>query len=243
MLNIVKVSSDEQFNEVGAGMIAGLLQSNPRAILGLATGSTPVGVYSHLIELYQQGLVSFAQAQSFNLDEYIGLAADHPESYRRFMNDKLFNHVDIDLKNTHVPDGTAADPEKAALEYTRMLEDAGQVDLQILGIGHNGHIGFNEPADELQANTHVVELKKVTREANARFFNSIDEVPTHAMTMGIASILKSRQILLMARGASKADILARALTGPLTTQCPASLLQTHPNVVVLVDQAAGGRLS
>lgn len=239
MLNIVKVSSDEQFNEVGAGIIAGLLQSNPRAILGLATGSTPVGVYSHLIELYKQGLVSFAQAQSFNLDEYIGLAADHPESYRRFMNDKLFNHVDIDLRNTHVPDGTAADPE----EYTRMLEDAGQVDLQILGIGHNGHIGFNEPADELQANTHVVELKKDTRAANARFFNSIDEVPTHAMTMGIASILKSRQILLMARGASKADILARALTGPLTTQCPASLLQTHPNVVVLVDQAAGGQLS
>ncbi|WP_433943941.1 glucosamine-6-phosphate deaminase [Paenibacillus sp. SN-8-1] len=243
MLNIIKVSNDQQFNEVGAGIIAGLLQSNPRAILGLATGSTPVGVYSHLIELYKQGLVSFAKAQSFNLDEYIGLAADHPESYRRFMNEKLFNHVDIDLMNTHVPDGTAADPEKAAQEYTRMLEDAGQVDLQLLGIGHNGHIGFNEPADELQANTHVVELKKDTRAANARFFNSIDEVPTHAMTMGIASILKSRQILLMARGASKADILARALTGPLTTQCPATLLQTHPNVVVLVDEAAGGRLS
>lgn len=242
MLNIIKVSSDQQFNEVGAGMIAGLLQSNPRATLGLATGSTPVGVYSHLINLYRQGLVSFAQAQSFNLDEYIGLSAEHPESYRHFMNEKLFNHVDMDLKNAHIPDGTAADPEKAALEYTRMLEDAGQMDLQILGIGHNGHIGFNEPADELHANTHVVELKKGTREANARFFNSIDEVPTHAMTMGIGSILKSRQILLMAKGASKAEILERALKGPLTTQCPASLLQTHPNVVVLVDQAAGGRL-
>ncbi|RUT29169.1 glucosamine-6-phosphate deaminase [Paenibacillus zeisoli] len=242
MLNIVKVSSDEQFNQVGAGMIASLLQSNPRAILGLATGSTPVGVYSHLIELYQQGLVSFAQARSFNLDEYIGLSAEHPESYRHFMNEKLFNHVDMDLKNAHIPDGTAADPEKAALEYTRMLENAGQVDLQILGIGHNGHIGFNEPADELHAHTHVVELKERTREANARFFNSIDEVPTHAITMGIGSILKSRQILLMARGASKAEILERALTGPLTTQCPASLIQTHSNVVVLVDQAAGGRL-
>ncbi|USB32465.1 glucosamine-6-phosphate deaminase [Paenibacillus sp. YPG26] len=243
MLNIVKVSSDEQFNEVGAGLVAGLLQSNPRAILGLATGSTPVGVYSQLIELFQKGLISFAQTRSFNLDEYIGLAPDHPESYRRFMNEKLFNHIDIDMRNTHVPDGTAADPEQAALEYTRMLDEAGQIDLQLLGIGHNGHIGFNEPADELQAHTHVVELKKDTRAANARFFNSVDEVPTHAMTMGIGSILKSRQILLMAKGASKADILKRALTGPLTTQCPASLLQTHPNVVILVDQAAGGRLS
>ncbi|GIP24129.1 glucosamine-6-phosphate deaminase [Paenibacillus sp. J22TS3] len=242
MLNIIKVSNEEQFNEVGAGIIAGLLQTNPRAILGLATGSTPVGVYAHLIELYKKGLVSFAQATSYNLDEYIGLASDHPESYRRFMNEKLFNHVDIDLRNTYVPDGTASNPEQAAQEYTRMLDAAGRIDLQFLGIGHNGHIGFNEPADELHATTHVVALKEDTRQANARFFNSIDEVPTHAMTMGIASILKSKQILLMAKGESKAEVLARALTGPLTTQCPASLLQTHPNVVIVVDQAAGGML-
>lgn len=242
MLNIIKVSNDQQFDEVGAGIIATLLQSNPRAVLGLATGSTPVGVYAHLIELHKQGVVSFSEATSYNLDEYIGLDSDHPESYRRFMNEKLFNHVDINLSKTYVPDGTASDPEQAAKDYSRMLDEAGRIDLQILGIGHNGHIGFNEPADELHANTHVVELKEDTRQANARFFNSIDEVPTHAMTMGIGSILKAKQILLMAKGESKAEILARALTGPLSTQCPASLLQTHPNVIVVVDQAAGGLL-
>ncbi|MBP2002152.1 glucosamine-6-phosphate deaminase [Paenibacillus shirakamiensis] len=239
MLNIIRVTSDEQFNEVGASIIASLLQTNPRANLGLATGSTPVGVYNKLVELYKEGSVSFAQAHSYNLDEYIGLPSDHPESYRRFMNDKLFNHVDINLENTHVPSGSKEHPEQAAKEYNQLLDAAGQIDLQILGLGHNGHIGFNEPATELHAATHVVELEEDTRQANARFFDHIDQVPTHAVTMGMGSILKSKQIVLLAKGESKAEILARALMGPLTTQCPASMLQTHPNVVVIVDQAAG----
>lgn len=240
MLNIIKVKDEQLFNETGAGLIASLLQSNPRAILGLATGSTPVGVYQRLIELHREGVVSFKQASSYNLDEYIGLAEDHPESYRRFMNEKLFNHIDILPENTHVPSGIAEDPAKAAADYNRLLETAGQIDLQLLGLGHNGHIGFNEPSSELQGPTHIVELDARTRQANARFFASIDEVPTHAITMGIGSILQAKQILLMAKGEDKAEIVARALKGPITTQCPASFLQTHPNVVVVLDQAAGG---
>ncbi|MGG1611819.1 glucosamine-6-phosphate deaminase [Paenibacillus phoenicis] len=239
MLNIIKTNSEQQFNETGAGIIASLLQSNPRAILGLATGSTPVGVYEKLIELYKKGSVSFKQASSYNLDEYIGLPADHPESYRRFMDEKLFNHIDILPENTHVPEGNAPDPEQAAKDYAKLLDQAGQIDLQLLGLGHNGHIGFNEPADELTGPPHVVKLQERTRLANARFFNSIEEVPTHALTMGIGSILQAKQILLMAKGEDKAEIIAKALKGPITTQCPASLLQTHPNVVVVVDQAAG----
>lgn len=239
MLNIIKVNNEQQFNETGANLIASLLQINPRANLGLATGSTPVGVYKRLIELYNEGLVSFKDAQSYNLDEYIGLPDNHPESYRRFMNEKLFDHIDIQKQNTHVPSGNAENLEQAADDYNRLLEDAGLIDLQLLGLGHNGHIGFNEPAEELQGPTHIVTLDEVTRNANARFFNSIDEVPTHAITMGIGSILKAKQILLMAKGADKAEILATALKGPLTTKCPASFLQTHANVVVLVDQAAG----
>ncbi|WP_339817237.1 glucosamine-6-phosphate deaminase [Paenibacillus sp. FSL R7-0216] len=239
MLNIIKTNSEQQFKETGAGIIASLLQSNPRAILGLATGSTPVGVYEKLIELYKEGSVSFKQASSYNLDEYIGLPAGHPESYRRFMDEKLFNHIDILSENTHVPSGAAADPEQAAKDYTKLLDEVGQIDLQLLGLGHNGHIGFNEPGEELTGPPHVVKLEERTRLANARFFSSIDEVPTHALTMGIGSILQAKQILLMAKGEDKAEVIAKALKGPITTQCPASLLQTHSNVVVVVDQAAG----
>ncbi|MBU5674089.1 glucosamine-6-phosphate deaminase [Paenibacillus brevis] len=239
MINIIKVNSEQQFNETGAGIIASLLQSNPRAILGLATGGTPVGVYQKLVELYREGVVSFKQASSYNLDEYVGLPENHPESYRRFMNEKLFDHIDIPIENTHVPSG---DSEKAAEEYTRLLEKAGQIDLQLLGVGHNGHIGFNEPSENLHGPTHIVELDELTRQANARYFPSIEEVPTHAVTMGIGTILQAKQILLMAKGADKAEIVAKALKGPITTQCPASLLQTHANVVVVLDQAAGGLL-
>ncbi|WP_138495943.1 glucosamine-6-phosphate deaminase [Paenibacillus pinistramenti] len=239
MPNIIKAQSEEQFNDIGAGIIASLLQSNPKALLGLATGSSPVGVYGRLVELYKEGSVSFAQAQSYNLDEYVGLPVDHPESYRTFMNEKLFNHVDILAENTHVPLGASPDPAQAAAGYTELLRQAGRIDLQILGVGLNGHIGFNEPGDELQGFTHVVTLDESTRKANARFFSSIEEVPKQAITMGIASILQAKQILLLVRGGEKAEIIARAMQGPVTTKVPASLLQTHPNVIVLADQEAG----
>ncbi|WP_145335390.1 glucosamine-6-phosphate deaminase [Paenibacillus xylanexedens] len=238
-MNIRIFEHEEDLNATGAGLIASLLQTKPRAVLGLATGSSPVGVYKQLITLYQKGLVSFAQASSFNLDEYVGLPTEHRESYRSFMNEQLFNHIDIDLSRTNVPNGEAVDLEEECAGYERRLEDRGPVDLQLLGIGHNGHIGFNEPGTELTGRTHVVDLKEETRKANARFFDSIDEVPAQAITMGVGSILKAKQILLIARGEEKAEIIREAFMGPITTSCPASLLQCHPNVVVLLDRAAG----
>ncbi|MEK4107493.1 glucosamine-6-phosphate deaminase [Paenibacillus sp. FSL R10-2791] len=238
-MNILKFHSDEDFVQTGANLIASLLQSNPKAVLGLATGSSPVGVYAKLVEMHQKGLVSFSKATSFNLDEYIGLPVDHPQSYRSFMNEQLFNHIDIDPGQTHIPNGNAADMEAECLAYDKMLEENGPVDLQILGIGSNGHIGFNEPDANLSSKTHVVDLLDDTREANARFFDSLDEVPRQAITMGIGGILKARQILLLVRGAGKAEAIRNAVEGPITTQCPASLLQSHPNVIVLVDEGVG----
>jgi len=238
-MNIYKLQNEEDFVQTGANLIVSLLQSNPKAVLGLATGSSPVGVYARVVEMYQKGLVSFAKASSYNLDEYVGLPADHPQSYRSFMNEHLFNHVDIDLDRTHVPNGNAEDLEAECRAYDRMLEENGPVDLQILGIGSNGHIGFNEPDASLSSGTHVVDLLEETREANARFFPTIDDVPRQAVTMGIASILKAKQIVLLVRGEEKAEAIKNAIKGPITTQCPASLLQSHPNVVVLMDEGAG----
>lgn len=238
-MNIYTFRDEEQFVQTGANLISSLIHTNPRAKLGLATGSTPVGLYAKLIEMNRQGLVSFAQTTTYNLDEYVGLPENHPESYRTFMNEKFFNHVDIQIERTHVPNGNAADPEAECLNYDKMLEEFGPVDLQLLGLGHNGHIGFNEPGQALSGGTHVVELQEKTRNANARFFPTLDDVPTHAITMGVATILKARQILLLVRGEDKAEIVHRALKGPITTECPASLLQCHPNVVVLLDQGAG----
>lgn len=238
-MNIRIFENEEDLNATGAGLIASLLQTKPRAVLGLATGSSPVGIYKQLITLYQKGLVSFSQASSFNLDEYVGLPTEHHESYRSFMNEQLFKHIDIDIARTQVPDGQAADLEQECNSYEQRLDDRGPVDLQLLGIGHNGHIGFNEPGTELTGRTHVVDLKDETRKANARFFDSIDEVPAQAITMGVGTILKAKQILLIARGEEKAEIIREAFMGPITTACPASLLQCHPNVVVLLDRAAG----
>lgn len=238
-MNIRIFENEEDLNTTGAGLIASLLQTKPRAVLGLATGSSPVGIYKQLIAMYQKGLVSFAQASSFNLDEYVGLPTEHRESYRSFMNEQLFHHIDMDLSRTNVPNGEAADLAEECAGYERRLEDRGPVDLQLLGIGHNGHIGFNEPGTALTGRTHVVDLKEETRKANARFFDSIDEVPAQAITMGVGSILKAKQILLIARGEEKAEIIREAFMGPITTSCPASLLQCHPNVVVLLDRAAG----
>lgn len=238
-MNIFKLNNNEDFVQTGANLIVSLLQSNPKSVLGLATGSSPVGVYARVVDMYQKGLVSFSKASTYNLDEYVGLPADHPQSYRSFMNEHLFQHIDIPLSRTHVPNGNAEDLEAECLAYDKMLEDNGPVDLQILGIGSNGHIGFNEPDASLSSGTHVVDLLDETIQANARFFPSQAEVPRQAITMGIASILKAKQIVLLVRGEEKADALKNALEGPITTQCPASLLQSHPNVVVLLDEGAG----
>ncbi|WP_151736635.1 glucosamine-6-phosphate deaminase [Paenibacillus tengchongensis] len=237
-MNVLTFHNDEDFAQTGANLIASLLQANPKAVLGLATGSSPLGVYGKLAEMHRKGMVSFAKATTFNLDEYVGLPADHPQSYRSFMNENLFRHIDIDLSRTNVPRGDADDLAAECRAYDRMLDEEGPVDLQLLGIGSNGHIGFNEPDASLTSGTHVVQLLPETREANARFFGDPQEVPRQAVTMGIGGILKARQIVLLVRGEAKAEAVKNALQGPITTQCPASLLQSHPNVVVLLDEGA-----
>jgi glucosamine-6-phosphate deaminase len=208
-------------------------------VLGLATGGTPVGIYKELVKAHKKGHVSFKKATTFNLDEYVGVPEDHPESYHTYMKQHFFDHIDLPADHANLPDGNAANLEEECLRYNRELEKAKQIDLQLLGIGHNGHIGFNEPDHALVSGTHVVKLKPETRTANARYFASIDEVPTHALTMGVGTILKAKSILLVVRGADKADIIHRALTGPIQTELPATLLQTHPNLVVLLDADAG----
>ena len=240
-MNVWIYDSEEQLNEAGAGILSGLIRTNPRAVLGLATGGTPVGIYRKLASDYRRGMLSFAGVTTFNLDEYAGLPADHVQSYRTYMREHLFRHVDLPERQAHIPDGNAGDAEEECRRYDRLIEQAGQLDLQLLGIGHNGHIGFNEPAPGLVQGTHVVDLAEETRRANARFFDSFDQVPGQALTMGVGTILRAKSILLVAKGADKADIVQRALHGPITTECPASLLQTHPRLIVLLDRAAAGK--
>jgi glucosamine-6-phosphate deaminase len=192
-----------QMSRRAASVIAAQVASKPDCVLGLATGSSPVGAYENLVKWNKDGIISFAEVRSVNLDEYIGLSPEHEQSYRFFMQDNLFNHVDIKPENTNVPNGLAADPEQAAADYEKIIADLGGVDLQLLGMGHNGHIAFNEPCDEFIMDTHVVELTESTIKANARFFASMDEVPRKAMTMGIRSIMKARKILVVVAGADK----------------------------------------
>lgn len=238
-MNVLTFKTNEELNEAGAGIIAGLIHTNPRAVLGLATGGTPIGIYEELVKAYRKGVISFRQTTTFNLDEYVGLPEEHPESYHNYMDRHLFRHIDLPREQAHIPDGNAPDLQAECARYNKLLEDAKQIDLQLLGIGHNGHIGFNEPDHALVSGTHIVALREETRRANARFFPSIDDVPTHALTMGVGTILKAKTIVLVVRGADKAEIVHQALTGPIRTEIPASLLQTHPNLVVLLDSAAG----
>ncbi|MDG0810828.1 glucosamine-6-phosphate deaminase [Cohnella rhizosphaerae] len=242
-MNVLVFDDNEKLNEAGANIIVSLVQTNPRAVLGLATGGTPVGIYEQVVRMYKQGLVSFRNATSYNLDEYVGLPEDHPESYHTYMRRHLFDHIDLPADSAHLPNGNATDPDAECAAYDEMIERSGQIDLQLLGIGHNGHIGFNEPDTDLVRGTHVVTLAEETRKANARYFDAIDDVPKQAITMGIGSILKAKTILLVVRGADKAEIAKRALTGPITTDVPASLLQTHPRLTVLLDRAAARHLS
>jgi len=242
-MNIMIFDSEEKLNEAAANIIIGQIQSIPRAVLGLATGGTPVGIYKEIVKDFQRGMVSFKNVTTFNLDEYVNIPVDHPESYHSYMNANLFAHIDLPESQRHIPDGNAADLDAECSRYDEAIELSGQIDLQLLGLGHNGHIGFNEPAESLVKGTHIVELAEKTLQANARFFDSIDDVPKHALTMGVGTILKAKKILLVVKGADKADIISRALQGPITTDVPASLLQTHPHLIVLLDTAAAGKLA
>lgn len=233
----------EKMSRAAADVISALVAENPSCVLGLATGSTPIGLYADLVEDFKAGKISFADVDTYNLDEYRGLSGDHDQSYRYFMNDNLFDHVDIDKARTHVPDGACADAEAACTAYEEAIETAGGVDLQLLGLGHNGHIGFNEPCDEFPKATHCVQLTESTINANSRLFDSVDEVPREAYTMGIGTIMKARAILVVANGEGKADIVKRAFFGPVTPEVPASILQFHPNVTVIVDKEAGKEIA
>ncbi len=237
----VIINSQEQSNELVAMEYVKLLKDKPASVLGLATGSTPLGLYSKLIEHYKNGAVSFKDVKTFNLDEYIGLSSEHEQSYRYFMNKNLFEHIDIDLKNTNVPSGLGAD-EKACEDYERSLIEAGEMDIQLLGLGTNGHIGFNEPLTPFDSVTRIVKLADATREANKRFFSSIDEVPTHAITMGISSIMRARKIILMVFGAAKAEVVKQVVMGKPTIAVPGSLLQLHNNLDIYLDFEAASRL-
>ena len=236
------VGSKEEVTRKAAQRYVELLGRKPEAVLGLATGSTPLGLYAELARLCAAGEVSFAEAKSFNLDEYVGLDGTNDQSYRYFMDKNLFEHIDIKPENTHVPSGFVKSDEEAE-QYDAEIAAAGGIDLQLLGIGHNGHIGFNEPLTPFTSLTHIVKLTERTREANRRFFSSMDEVPTHAVTMGIHTVMLAKSIILMAFGEDKAEIIKQTVQGRPEIAVPASLLQLHEDVEVYLDEAAASLLS
>ncbi len=225
-----------------ANIISAQVIHKPNCVLGLATGSTPIGTYQQLIKWYEKGDLSFAEARSVNLDEYWGLASTHPQSYRYFMQTNLFDHIDIKVENTNVPNGMSTDAQAECERYNQIIRSLGGIDLQLLGMGHNGHIGFNEPGPSFELETHMVDLAQSTIQANARFFSSMDEVPKHALTMGIKNIMQARRILVIVSGEDKADIVLRAFCGPVTPEVPASILQLHSNVTLVGDRAALSKL-
>lgn len=237
-MTIYEAKDYNELSRKSANIIAAQVILKPSAVLGLATGSTPVGTYKQLIEMNKSGDLDFSKVTSVNLDEYKGLSGDHDQSYRYFMNTNLFNHVNIREDYTYVPNGLEADGEKECARYDEVIRSVGGVDLQLLGIGGNGHIGFNEPDSVFVKGTHMVTLTEETRQANARFFSSIDEVPTHAYTMGIQNIMSARKILLLANGESKAKALYDSFFGPITPAVPASILQLHSDVTVIADGPA-----
>ena len=224
----------EDMSRRAADLIAAQLVVDPTSTLGLATGSTPIGLYADLVEDFQNDRISFEQVTTFNLDEYRGLDPEHEQSYRYFMNDNLFDHVNIDKANTHVPNGHADDLEEEAVRYESFIQSLGGIDLQLLGIGHNGHIGFNEPTDNFPATVHTVQLTESTINANSRLFERREDVPTQAITMGIGTIMKAKKILLIA-GPDKAEIVEKACFGKVTPEVPASVLQLHPDVTVILS--------
>ena len=240
---LIHVYKDAQ--EVGkaaAMIVASEILKKEDCVLGLATGSTPIPTYKEMARMNKEGLIDFSKVRSYNLDEYIGLAPDHICSYRRFMNEQLFDHINIDKANTHVPCGIGEDHEADAKAYDAAVEAAGGIDLQILGIGHDGHIGFNEPGDEFVSSTNIVTLTDMTIDANTRFFEKRDDVPRQAITLGNRNIMAAKRIILLATGKDKAPAIAAAIKGNITPKMPASLLQVHPNVQFLLDEAAASLL-
>lgn len=237
-MRIYKAKDYEEMSRKAANVISAQVIMKPNCVLGLATGSTPEGMYAHLAKRYEEGDLDFSEVKSVNLDEYRGMTRDNDQSYYYFMHKHLFDHVNIDPANTYLPNGMAEDPDEECVRYEKQISSLGGVDLQLLGMGHNGHIGFNEPGDTFTTMTNCVDLQESTIEANKRFFASADDVPKQAYSMGIGTIMRAKKILLMVSGADKAETLAKALCGPVTPLVPASILQLHGDVTVVADEAA-----
>ena len=232
----------EEMSRIAANVLSAQVTMKPDCVLGLATGSTPIGTYKVLIDRCAKGDLDFSKVKSINLDEYVGLSGEHDQSYRYFMNNNLFNHINIDKANTNVPNGLAEDVDAECERYNNVISTLGPIDIQVLGMGHNGHIGFNEPDDHFPLLTHKVDLAQSTIDANARFFASADEVPRQALTMGIQTIMQAKKVLVVVSGKDKAEIVKKAFTGPVTPQVPASILQMHADVILVADEAAASLL-
>lgn len=241
-MNILVYKNSEQIAKAAAAIFAAQTLEKPDSVLGLATGSTPINTYLQLIDLYKAGVLDFSKVKTFNLDEYVGLDKSHNQSYYSFMYENLFNHINISEENVHILNGIADDLDEECENYEQLIENAGGIDLQILGVGNNGHIAFNEPSDSFAQSTHIVTLKDSTIQANKRFFNNADEVPKQALTMGIGTIMKSSKIVLIAESQSKAQAISDMVNGNITPQLPASILKLHSNVTVILDEAAASLL-
>ena len=237
-MRIYKAKDYADMSRKAANIVSAQVIMKPNCVLGLATGSTPIGLYKQLVEWFRKGDLDFSEVMTVNLDEYKGLSRENEQSYYYFMHQNLFDHVNIPAGNTHLPDGMEPDSEKECRRYEELIQSMGSVDLQLLGIGHNGHIGFNEPADAFDKLVHCVNLTQSTIEANKRFFASAKEVPRQAYTMGIQTIMRSKKILIIANGEGKADIVRDAFFGPITPMVPASVLQLHNDVTLVADEAA-----
>lgn len=239
-MEFIKVKDYQEMSMKAAEIVAERMKTKSKSIIGLATGSTPEGLYKLLIDKNKQGEIDFSNTVTFNLDEYVGLPEDDPNSYHSFMDEHLFQHINIKKENTHVPSGMEDDLQKECDDYEAAIQAAGRIDIQLLGIGKNGHIGFNEPGTAFDSRTHIIELDDTTIQANARFFDSIDEVPTKAITMGIGTILDSKEILLIISGESKREAATKLIQGGISEDFPASALHKHPNATVIIDEAAWG---
>lgn len=237
-MKIIRAKDYQDMSHKAANIIAAQVTLKPNCVLGLATGGTPVGAYADLVERYNKGDLDFSEVTTVNLDEYRGLPKEHPESYWSFMHRNLFDHVNVPAESIHLPDGTNPDAEDACKQYNEVIHSVGGIDLQLLGLGVNGHIGFNEPAESFSLGTHQVELTDSTRQANRRFFSSLEEVPTHARTMGVRDIMQARKVLMVANGAAKAQAIRDAFFGPVTPHVPASILQLHGDFTLVADEEA-----
>ncbi len=237
-MNIIKVKNYKELSMQAAGIVAAQISRKKNTVLGLPTGQTPLGMYQELLKRFRKGEIDFSQVITFNLDEYYGLSPEHPQSYNYYMWQTFFNNINIKKENVFIPDGVTKDVQKECRYYESLIEKKGGIDLQFLGIGDNGHIGFNEPAIALNSKTHLVNLSQATIEANSRFFNDIEDVPRKALTMGMGTIMKAKQIILLASGMKKAPAIAKTINGKVNTEVPASLLQLHRDVTIIVDKDA-----